>query len=631
MSLSSLSTLSPFQCQPFLHQLFPHQLFLHQSFPQEPFLQEALQHPPTYQSPFQHPPTYQSPFQYPPTQRLPVQYGPYPMGALPDPVPHQVTMHQRGQDLHAQDFNATVSTAPPMHAEQKVKGTQRGQANQGATAMSTESDCPTRNYRNPWVSNGEVWKFEVVVNKNQVKRIFDGQTDMGWYSFCDMACDRLSQPCDQVILGYKLTGNTGGMTELTCEPQWKKAMVHMREWIIASYTRAVAMELKNLHMTANVTKACTKGKDKPGYQTYCWPEPVAQGKMGGHHELSHEEMSLWAKQISEGKATKYLLPKTTKFNHPMTKKPKSGPTPPEVHIALNFTPTPGAGPLPYIVAGQQIVLSSMAPALRQSPPTDVSSNPVHTVNIPSIPGTQLYSAPAPQTEPSIRASWMRIILECCDASAILLVADLLTLMDQDHPTLGLNYVDTASEFNDLGVKDVLDVFAMPIELLASFGGLGRDWAHQLHEYIQYKILIPLGLLEEGVPPVETGGEASVSKVESGSSVVEVKGESSVIEVKCERSVVEVGGRGCGAKERSIVMLTGKQNQTQIESRFNSLDQGVDKYSWGEEGGWEEEADWDKRYNWGIGKEEEERVLEWLTGIREAGENNEGESDGSHEV
>ncbi|KAF8266665.1 hypothetical protein EI94DRAFT_1802863 [Lactarius quietus] len=271
--------------------------------------------------------------------------------------------------------------------------------------------------------------------------------------------------------------------------------------------------------------------------------------MGGHCKLSHEEMSLWEKHISEGKATKYLPPKTTKFKHPMTKKPKSGPAPPEVHFALNFTPTPspGVGPSSYIIAGQQIVLSSMAPALGQSPPTDVSGNPVHTVNVPSILGTQSYSAPAPQPEPSIRTSRMRMILECRDVSAVPLVADLLTLMDQDHPTLGLNYVDTASEFNDLGVKDVLDVFAMPIELLASFGGLGRDQAHQLHKY------------------------------------------------------------------------------------FNSLDQGLDEYGWGEEGGWEEEEDWDERYNWGIGKEEKERVLEWLTGVREARENDEGESDGLHEV
>ncbi|KAF8273751.1 hypothetical protein EI94DRAFT_1696663 [Lactarius quietus] len=351
----------PFQRQPFPHPPFPHQeAFQHQAFPQEPF-----PHPP-----LQHPPTYQSPFQYPPTQCLPVQYGPYPMGALPDPVPHQVTTHQSQQGLPAHDFNATVGMAPPVHAEQKVKGRQTGRAKWGATAVLTESDHPTQNYRNPWVRNG-VWEFEVVVTENQVKRIFNGRTDMGWYSFSDMACDHLSQPHDQVVLGYKLTGDTGGMTELTCEPQWKKAMVRMRERIIASRMCAVTMELKNLitHLFAahdrKRDQGAHQGKEKrtqdgdvppelssekkhqqeclielrhhllcarhsrPGCQTYCWPKPATQGKMGGHRELSHEEMSLWAKHISEGKATKYLPPKTMKFKHPTTKKPKSGPAPPE--------------------------------------------------------------------------------------------------------------------------------------------------------------------------------------------------------------------------------------------------------------------------------------------------------------
>ncbi|KAF8266664.1 hypothetical protein EI94DRAFT_1802862 [Lactarius quietus] len=186
----------PFQRQPFPHPLFPHQeAFQHQAFLHQPFPQEPFPHPP-----LQHPPTYQSPFQYPPTQCLPVQYGPYPMGALPDPVPHQVTTHQSQQGLPAHDFNATVGTAPPVHAEQKVKGRQTGRAKRGATATLTESDHPMQNYQNPWVRNG--------VEEG------DGAHDS------------------------------------------------MRERIIASRMHAVAMELKNLHMTANMTKARTKGKEK---------------------------------------------------------------------------------------------------------------------------------------------------------------------------------------------------------------------------------------------------------------------------------------------------------------------------------------------------------------------------------
>jgi hypothetical protein len=38
-------------------------------------------------------------------------------------------------------------------------------------------------------------------------------------------------------------------------------------------------------------------------------------------------------------ATKYLLLKISKFDHPPAKKPKNGNVKPEVHITVNITPT----------------------------------------------------------------------------------------------------------------------------------------------------------------------------------------------------------------------------------------------------------------------------------------------------
>ena len=35
----------------------------------------------------------------------------------------------------------------------------------------------------------------------------------------------------------------------------------------------------------------------PGCPVYCWPKPGGQGLPGGHQELSHEEMTLWAKYM----------------------------------------------------------------------------------------------------------------------------------------------------------------------------------------------------------------------------------------------------------------------------------------------------------------------------------------------
>ena len=35
----------------------------------------------------------------------------------------------------------------------------------------------------------------------------------------------------------------------------------------------------------------------PGRPVYCWPKPGEKGSPGGHREVSHEEMTLWAKHI----------------------------------------------------------------------------------------------------------------------------------------------------------------------------------------------------------------------------------------------------------------------------------------------------------------------------------------------
>ena len=35
----------------------------------------------------------------------------------------------------------------------------------------------------------------------------------------------------------------------------------------------------------------------PGRPVYCWPEPGGQASPGGHRELTHEDMTLWAKHI----------------------------------------------------------------------------------------------------------------------------------------------------------------------------------------------------------------------------------------------------------------------------------------------------------------------------------------------
>ena len=119
-----------------------------------------------------------------------------------------------------------------------------------------------------------------------------------------------------------------------------------------------------------------------------------------------------------------------------------------------------------------------------------------------------------------------------------LVLNLLTLMDQDQPASDRNYVNALSKFYDFGVEDIVDIFNILCSLLASLGDLGRDNVHQLHEYVQDKLLLPLGLLKTGFK-VEAGSKNLVVKQEGNGSIVKVESQCSVVKVRSQCSVVKV--------------------------------------------------------------------------------------------
>ena len=362
---------------------------------------------------------------------------------------------------------------------------------------------------------------------------------------------------------------------------------------------------------------------------------------------------------SIGKATKFLPPKISKYNHPPTKKPKSGNVNPEVHIALNFAATPGMGPSASAIPSQTVIPSHSALTVGQTLPVGGSDIPVHTVNIIPTPGagpsypvvgqpeTQsplaplptggsnapVHASPMPLTQPEkIHASRMRIILDCRDASTVPSVLDLLTLMDQDCPMPDEKYVDALSEFYDFGVEDVLDVFDTPHALLASFGDLGNDRARQLHEYVRDKLLLPLGLLETRLEAaLGCKDKDQVVKQEENRSIIEVGSQESIIKVENQHvvikaggsSVVEVGGRRAVVRagdDSSIVEIAVPQTLPQA----TAADKESMGYSVGREESWPEDDGWD------IKDECEERVKEWLAGVWEA-EEEETESNVSYEV
>lgn len=94
-------------------------------------------------------------------------------------------------------------------------------------------------------------------------------------------------------------------------------------------------------------------------------------------------------------------------------------------------------------------------------------------------------------------------------------------MDAERPAPDLRYVDIHSELYDHGLEDVVDIYSLPRELLATLGHLGMGGANELHQYAREKILLPLGLLRTSL---KTRSDVDSSIVEIAKEDVAIKEE-----------------------------------------------------------------------------------------------------------
>ncbi|KAH8980728.1 hypothetical protein EDB83DRAFT_2326832 [Lactarius deliciosus] len=97
-------------------------------------------------------------------------------------------------------------------------------------------------------------------------------------------------------------------------------------------------------------------------------------------------------------------------------------------------------------------------------------------------------------QPAKRARTGPACYDLQEESRVPTLMELLWLMDEYELADGLSYVNIGEEFTDLGIMDSVDLYSLPLELLALFGGLGHDLAHHLHQFCG-KLFIPLGLVE----------------------------------------------------------------------------------------------------------------------------------------
>ncbi|KAI0293473.1 hypothetical protein BC826DRAFT_969203 [Russula brevipes] len=390
----------------------------------------------------------------------------------------------------------------------------------GATAASTGGTQTRKNYPNKQICNG-VWRFAVQVVNDKTKHTFDARTDMVWDEFAERAYSHFDKPHDNVRLGYRVSGDTSAMSQLTCANDWEHALDRVKERVIATCTRAVGMELKDMDSSVKKASSARKGKgkrtrdddippqpsseaqhhldcllelqrhlscdmhSKGGMRTFCWVKPTTANSAGGHIEMNHENMTLWAKHMSLGKTTKYLPPNIKKFDHPAKKKPCTTYPTPEVHIALNITPVQGVDSSQN--HGSFIV--------SQGPITQPLSTSTHQVDpIASGMGT----------------AEVFVVMDCLMESRGPTILEVLRLMDADEPREDLKYVNAYSELCDHDITNLLDIYTYPVELLASFGNLGRKGINNIRRYAWERLLQPLTCLRTG----ESDGDDEVIEVTS---------------------------------------------------------------------------------------------------------------------
>ncbi|KAH9067970.1 hypothetical protein EDB83DRAFT_2519059 [Lactarius deliciosus] len=335
----------------------------------------AMNIPPTHAHPYGAMP-YPPP--YPPFQ--PWGYAQYPMAPLPGFAPGPFL-----ENPLAAQRTTTGDEDPPAHRE-------RGHVADGpmdqdvprrgrpGRPLSTVGARPGRTYPNEEVSDG-VWRFQTEVVDDHIKHAFTTQTDMQWQNFRDEVLHRLGRPRSGVRIVFRIVGEGGAWSDLGTECDWADAIARLTGKIRSARTRAVSVEVKDMHDPPRVRAQRSKGKGRgkrsreddvppvpspdmarqldclirlqqhlscskhsgPGKKTYCLLKKSGESAKEGHQELTHEEMSLWAKHMSLGKATIHKPPNMAQYDYPPTKKARTIRAPPEVHVSVNIAPALGAG------------------------------------------------------------------------------------------------------------------------------------------------------------------------------------------------------------------------------------------------------------------------------------------------
>ncbi|KAF8258889.1 hypothetical protein EI94DRAFT_1707576 [Lactarius quietus] len=253
----------------------------------------------------------------------------------------------------------------------------------------------------------------------------------------------------------------------------------------------------------------------PGAKTYCWVGTSSEDAKGGHCEMKYEHMMLWAKLMSMKKATKYTLPNVHWLDHLPTKKLKTTHPTPEVHVAINISPTPEAGSstmhATYIVSDssslavvpvQPVRISNIPP--EPKPVTLITSDSSSEASLrPSrMSAKALQASSHGFTKRTLDVSLVCILMDCIREARVPSVLELLLLVDFENLAIRHKQIDVFCGLVHFRVEDIIDIYSLPVYILAALGGLDKDEAKRLHAYCRDKFLGPMLLLETRRRPKE---------------------------------------------------------------------------------------------------------------------------------
>ncbi|KAI9436696.1 hypothetical protein H4582DRAFT_2058613 [Lactarius indigo] len=233
-----------------------------------------------------------------------------------------------------------------------------------------------------------------------------------------------------------------------------------------------------------------------------------------------------------------------------------------------------------------------SPAVQAMDMASGSISPYPSPSVPTQPNDSTLPVSGPIAVPTpgpiapvpmqvVHPSLLLVLLDALGTLTVPSVVDVLLLMDTYYP-IGPRHAGLREELEEMGIQDVVDLYSLPVELLATFGWLRQSSARRLQDFCRDRILYPLGFVEETVsnnhsisddsPSIQQMGVSTSEDGQPIDSTVDVV-QAWVDEVGTPEEIEEEEIEGEEMSVRSGEMDKGEEKENATSSPPNSITSG----------------------------------------------------------